>query len=153
MLYCIRYYYMELIVNSENDTLELGKKIAGQLDIGDIVILTGELGSGKTKLTEGILSYFGLSEEVSSPTFTIVNEYDTPNLKIFHFDLYRLADIDEFSAIGGEEYFEKGACIIEWGEMVEDYIPDRYLKLEFKTTDENQRVINITKVGNINIEI
>ena len=77
---------MELIVNSENDTLELGKKIAGQLDIGDIVILTGELGSGKTKLTEGVLSYFGLSEEVSSPTFTIVNEYDTPNLKIFHFD-------------------------------------------------------------------
>lgn len=144
---------MELVVNSELDTIELGKKIASQLNVGDIVILTGDLGAGKTKLTEGILSYFGLSDEVSSPTFTIVNEYDTPSFKIFHFDLYRLADIDEFSAIGGEEYFEKGVCIIEWGEMIEDFIPDRYLKLEFTTTEENQRVINITKVGDINIEI
>ena len=144
---------MELVVNSELDTIELGKKIASQLNIGDIVILTGDLGAGKTKLTEGILSYFGLSDEVSSPTFTIVNEYDTPSFKIFHFDLYRLADIDEFSSIGGEEYFEKGVCIIEWGEMIEDFIPDRYLKLEFTTTEENQRVINITKVGDINIEI
>ena len=117
------------------------------------MILTGDLGAGKTKLTEGILSYFGLSDEVSSPTFTIVNEYDTPSFKIFHFDLYRLADIDEFSAIGGEEYFEKGVCIIEWGEMIEDFIPDRYLKLEFTTTEENQRVINITKIGDINIEV
>lgn len=144
---------MELVVNSELDTIELGKKIASQLTKGDIVILTGDLGAGKTKLTEGILSYFGLSDEVSSPTFTIVNEYDTPSFKIFHFDLYRLADIDEFSAIGGEEYFEKGVCIIEWGEMIEDFIPDRYLKLEFTTTEENQRVINITKIGDINIEI
>ena len=144
---------MELVVNSELDTIELGKKIASQLTKGDIVILTGDLGAGKTKLTEGILSYFGLSDEVSSPTFTIVNEYDTPSFKIFHFDLYRLADIDEFSAIGGEEYFEKGVCIIEWGEMIEDFIPDRYLKLEFTTTEENQRVINITKIGDINIEV
>ena len=134
---------MEYISNSEIDTIKLGKKIASQLKKGDIIILLGDLGSGKTKLTEGILSYFGLQNEISSPTFTIVNEYDTKKLKIFHFDLYRLADIDEFFAIGGEEYFEKGASIIEWGEMLEGYIPKKYLKLEFSrdNVNENKRII------------
>ena len=138
---------MEYISNSEIDTIKLGKKIASQLKKGDIIILLGDLGSGKTKLTEGILSYFGLQNEISSPTFTIVNEYDTEKLKIFHFDLYRLADIDEFFAIGGEEYFEKGASIIEWGEMLEGYIPKKYLKLEFSRDNVNENI------GNINIEI
>ena len=96
---------MEIISNSENETIELGKKIAQKLKKGDIIVLTGELGSGKTKLTEGILTYFGLQNEISSPTFTIVNEYDTNKFKIFHFDVYRLSDVDEFYAIGGEEYF------------------------------------------------
>lgn len=146
---------MEYISNSEIDTIKLGKKIASQLKKGDIIILLGDLGSGKTKLTEGILSYFGLQNEISSPTFTIVNEYDTEKLKIFHFDLYRLADIDEFFAIGGEEYFEKGASIIEWGEMLEGYIPKKYLKLEFSrdNVNENKRIIKIENIGNINIEI
>lgn len=146
---------MEYISNSEIDTIKLGQKIASQLKKGDIIILLGDLGSGKTKLTEGILSYFGLQNEISSPTFTIVNEYDTEKLKIFHFDLYRLADIDEFFAIGGEEYFEKGASIIEWGEMLEGYIPKKYLKLEFfrDNVNENKRIIKIENIGNINIEI
>lgn len=146
---------MEYISNSEMDTIKLGQKIASQLKKGDIIILLGDLGSGKTKLTEGILSYFGLQNEISSPTFTIVNEYDTEKLKIFHFDLYRLADIDEFFAIGGEEYFEKGASIIEWGEMLEGYIPKKYLKLEFSrdNVNENRRIIKIENIGNINIEI
>ena len=146
---------MKYISNSEKDTIELGKKIASQLQIGDIIILSGHLGSGKTKLTEGILTYFNLQDEISSPTFTIVNEYDTEKIKIFHFDVYRLADVDEFFAIGGEEYFEKGASIIEWGEMIEDYIPQRYLKLEFSrdNVNENQRLINIENIGNINIKI
>ena len=146
---------MKYISNSEKDTIELGKKIASQLQIGDIIILSGDLGSGKTKLTEGILTYFNLQDEISSPTFTIVNEYDTEKIKIFHFDVYRLADVDEFFAIGGEEYFEKGASIIEWGEMIEDYIPQRYLKLEVSrdNVNENQRLINIENIGNINIKI
>lgn len=146
---------MKYISNSEKDTIELGKKMASQLQIGDIIILSGDLGSGKTKLTEGILTYFNLQDEISSPTFTIVNEYDTEKIKIFHFDVYRLADVDEFFAIGGEEYFEKGASIIEWGEMIEDYIPQRYLKLEFSrdNVNENQRLINIENIGNINIKI
>ena len=103
---------MRVISKSEQDTIELGKKIAEKLEKGTVIVLTGDLGSGKTKLTEGILTYFGLENEISSPTFTIVNEYNTENLNIYHFDVYRLEDVEEFYAIGGEEYFDKGASII-----------------------------------------
>ena len=94
----------EIISNSPEETIEIGKKIAATLKKGDVIVLTGDLGSGKTKLTEGILTYFGLEKEISSPTFTIVNEYYTDNLNIYHFDVYRLEEAEEFSAIGGEEY-------------------------------------------------
>lgn len=146
---------MKIISNSEKETIELGKKIAAQLKKGVIIILSGDLGSGKTKLTEGILTYFGLENEISSPTFTIVNEYNTQNLNIYHFDVYRLADIDEFSAIGGEEYFEKGACIIEWGEMIEEILPKDYIKINFSRDLENvdMRKINIECFGNAKIAL
>ena len=145
----------QFISHNETDTKNFAKNLSKICKSKDIIVLTGDLGSGKTKLTEGILTYFNLQDEISSPTFTIVNEYDTEKIKIFHFDVYRLADVDEFFAIGGEEYFEKGASIIEWGEMIEDYIPQRYLKLEFSrdNVNENQRLINIENIGNINIKI
>ena len=138
---------INIISNSENETIKLEKKIAKNLKKGDIIILSGDLGSGKTKLTEGILSFFNLQDEISSPTFTIVNEYITEKLNIYHFDLYRLNDIDEFEAIGGEEYFEKGVCIIEWGEMIEEILPQDYIKIEFSRNleDENKRNIKILK--------
>ncbi len=138
----------EIIVNSEKQTLLLGKKIAKHLQIGNVLVLTGELGSGKTKLTEGILSFFGLQNEISSPTFTIVNEYQTQNFPIYHFDVYRLNGIDEFLAIGGEEYFEKGVCIIEWGEIIEDVLPKQYTKISFSRSleDENKRIIKINEI-------
>jgi tRNA threonylcarbamoyladenosine biosynthesis protein TsaE len=134
---------MRIISNSEKETIELGKKIASKLKKGMVIVLTGDLGSGKTKLTEGILTYFGLQNEISSPTFTIVNEYNTEKLNIYHFDVYRLADIDEFLAIGGEEYFEKGACIIEWGEQIEDILPKDYIKITFSRDLENENIRNI----------
>ncbi len=146
---------MDIISNSEQETIELGKKIASNLKKGDIIVLSGELGSGKTKFTEGVLTYFGLQEEISSPTFTIVNEYNTQKLNIYHFDVYRLNDIDEFEAIGGEEYFEKGACIIEWGEMIEEILPKNYIKINFsRNLDyENKRDISIECIGNCNVYI
>lgn len=146
---------METISNSEQETIELGKKIAQNLEVGTVIILTGDLGSGKTKFTEGILTYFGLQNEISSPTFTIVNEYITPNLNIYHFDIYRLSDIDEFFAIGGEEYFEKGACIIEWGEMIEEILPKDYIKINFSRDleNENARKIQIECFGNAKLEL
>ncbi len=146
---------MNITTISEQETINLGKKIASQLTKGMIIILSGDLGSGKTKLTEGILTYFGLENEISSPTFTIVNEYNTQNLNIYHFDVYRLADIDEFSAIGGEEYFEKGACIIEWGELIEEIMPKDYIKINFSRDldNETKRNIEIECFGNAKLEI
>lgn len=128
----------EVISHSPEETIEIGKNIAKNLKKGDVIVLTGDLGSGKTKLTEGILTYFGLEKEISSPTFTIVNEYYAENLNIFHFDVYRLEEAEEFSAIGGEEYFEKGACIIEWGEMIETMLPKAYTQITFSRDIENE---------------
>ena len=135
----------EIILNSEKETIELGKKIAENLKMGDILVLTGDLGSGKTKLTEGILTYFGLENEISSPTFTIVNEYQTKDFPIYHFDVYRLNDCDEFLAIGGDEYFEKGVSIIEWGEIIEEILPPNYTKITFSRDleHENRRILTL----------
>lgn len=134
-----------ITVYSEAETIELGKKIAGRLKTGDVLVLTGDLGSGKTKLTEGILTHFGLQNEISSPTFTIVNEYQTAQFPIYHLDVYRLENSDEFLAIGGDEYFEKGVSIIEWGEIIEDVLPKTYTKMVFSRDleEENKRVIQI----------
>lgn len=136
--------------NSENDTKEFAKKFASNLKNGDVIVLTGDLGSGKTKFTEGFLSYFGLENEISSPTFTIVNEYHKNDINIYHFDVYRLEDSSEFFAIGGEEYFESGICIIEWGELIDDALPNEYIKIDFSRNldDENLRILNIQSIGN-----
>lgn len=137
------------ISNSENKTKEFAKNLASKLQKGDIIILTGDLGSGKTKFTEGFLSYFGLEHEISSPTFTIVNEYHSPIIDICHFDVYRLNDIDEFYEIGGEEYFDKGICIIEWGEIIETALPKDYIKISFSRnqSEENKRILTIETFG------
>lgn len=141
---------LKIISNSEKETLKIGIKLGSLLKIGNTVVLTGDLGSGKTKLTEGILTYYKLEEEISSPTFTIVNEYIKDDIKIFHFDVYRLEDSSEFYAIGGDEYFEKGICIIEWGELIQDALPQEYLHIKFErdNNNENSRIINIISYGN-----
>lgn len=135
--------------NSENDTKEFAKKFASNLKNGDIIVLSGDLGSGKTKFTEGILSYFGLEDEISSPTFTIVNEYHKNDTSIYHFDVYRLEDASEFYAIGGDEYFEKGICVIEWGELINDALPKKYIKIDFTRdlNNENSRILNIQYIS------
>jgi len=97
----------KFLIKNEDETLAFAKAVAQKLNIGDIIILTGDLGAGKTKFTEGFLSYYGLEKEISSPTFTIVNEYLKNDTNIYHFDIYRLEDLDEFYAIGGDEYFDK----------------------------------------------
>lgn len=138
------------ISNNEQDTITFAKKLAPKLKKGDIIVLSGELGSGKTKFTQGILSYFNLENEISSPTFTIVNEYNVPLCPIFHFDVYRLKDYSEFTEIGGDEYFEKGICIIEWGEIIESILPKEYIKISFGKDDQNEniRILKIETYGN-----
>lgn len=134
---------------SELDTLLFAKQFASNLKVKDVVVLSGDLGSGKTKFTEGILSFFGLENEISSPTFTIVNEYCKDKLPIYHFDVYRLEDSSEFYEIGGEEYFENGICILEWGELIEDALPKNYIKINFSRDNENEnnRILEISSVG------
>jgi tRNA threonylcarbamoyladenosine biosynthesis protein TsaE len=137
------------ISNSETETMQLASKIAGKLSKGDVIVLTGDLGSGKTKFTQGFLSYFGLENEISSPTFTIVNEYTSTNTPIYHFDVYRLSSCDEFYAIGGEQYFENGICIIEWGEQILDVLPKEYLHITFERNDNNdtKRILKLEPYG------
>ena len=130
---------------SEEETREVARKIASNIAKIGVIILNGELGAGKTKFTEGFLSYFGLEKEISSPTFTIVNEYKNDRVTIYHFDVYRLSDIDEFYAIGGEEYFSKGISIIEWGEIIEEALPKHYIKIDIQKDEKdfNKRIICI----------
>lgn len=131
------------VSHSENDTIKFADEFASKLDRHSIIVLSGDLGSGKTKFTEGVLRHFGLENEISSPTFTIVNEYDAKDFKIFHFDLYRLADVDEFYAMGGEEYLQNGLCIFEWGEMIEEILQTRYTKITFSRNTENTDFRNL----------
>lgn len=128
---------MDFISKNEQDTINFAYNLASKLHTGDIIVLTGELGSGKTKFTQGILKFFNLENEISSPTFTIVNEYHSNNQNIYHFDVYRLEDSEEFYAIGGEEYFENGICIIEWGEIIEEILPKDYIKITFSKDDND----------------
>jgi len=130
---------LRVVTHSEKETKELGRKIAENIkNTRKIIVLNGELGAGKTKFTEGFLSYYGLEKEISSPTFTIVNEYENEKTKIYHFDVYRLLDIDEFYAIGGEEYFEKGICIIEWGEIIKEALPNHYIQIDIESEEDNE---------------
>lgn len=127
----------KFISKSEEDTINFAENFANKLNNKSIIVLSGDLGSGKTKFTQGILRHFGLENEISSPTFTIVNEYNNNLINIYHFDLYRLSDIDEFYAMGGEEYLSNGLCIFEWGEMIESILPKDYIKIRFSRNDDN----------------
>ena len=139
---------LKFISNNEEETKAVGFSLASKLKDRDIVILSGDLGSGKTKFTEGFLSFFGLDDEISSPTFTIVNEYSKNNMNIFHFDVYRLEDLDEFYAIGGPDYFDRGICLIEWGELIEPIL-SKYIKINISKDDNNDNVryINIEYIN------
>lgn len=114
---------MELLLrfqtNSEEETFELGKKIGAILKAGDIVTLTGDLGAGKTHFTAGAANALNINEYITSPTFTIVNEYNSGAIPLFHFDFYRISSYDELIEIGFEEYLNKnGVIFIEWPDCV-----------------------------------
>lgn len=135
--------------NSEEETKVFSEKLASKLHNNSVIVLSGDLGAGKTKFTEGFLKHFGLENEISSPTFTIINEYSKNDTKIFHFDVYRLEGIDEFYEIGGDEYFNKGICIVEWGELIKEALPSEYIHISI-TKDENNldlRTINVKVYG------
>ena len=143
---------MEITINSTSVdfTKELGFNLAKVLKSGDTIVLSGDLGAGKTMFVSGFLSFYGKENEACSPTFTIVNEHTLKdNLKLFHFDVYRFDFEDEFTAIGGEEFFDMGICIIEWGEKIKNLLPNNYLKINIEkdVNDINTRKISFIPNG------
>ncbi len=135
-----------IITNSEKETIAVGEKIAGVLQKGDIVILNGDLGAGKTHFVKGLALGLGSEDMVTSPTFTLLNVYEGGRLIINHFDMYRLSSREEASELGFEEYFDRtimnGVSIVEWPEQVEGLIKPPYYEIEIKkTNNENERKI------------
>lgn len=110
---------------SPEETYELGKQWGLKAKPGQIYTLSGDLGTGKTVFTQGFAAGLGVKDPVNSPTFTIVQEYDGGRLPFYHFDVYRIMDPDEMYEIGYEDYFfGQGVCLIEWGEIIEELIPE-----------------------------
>ena len=108
------------------DTYELGRKMGQEAVPGQIVCLNGDLGVGKTVFTQGFAQGLGIDEPVNSPTFTIVQVYEEGRLPLYHFDVYRIGDIEEMDEIGYEDYFYgEGVCLIEWAGLIRELLPDR----------------------------
>lgn len=128
---------LEFIINNVEDTLSLGKKLGSKVKSGDIICINGDLGAGKTHFTKGIAEGLGIEDHITSPTFTIVNEYEGGRLKLYHFDVYRVNDPDEIYAIGFDEYiFDKGVSVIEWSNYIEELIPEDYLSVNISKLQE-----------------
>lgn len=126
---------------------EAAKKILNHATDEHFFIFEGEMGAGKTTLIKALAKAMGVDEVVSSPTFSIVNEYDAQGKTIYHFDFYRIKNLQEAYDIGYEEYFYSGnTCFIEWPEKIEPLLPEHYHKIELETTSENGRLLSISKI-------
>jgi tRNA threonylcarbamoyladenosine biosynthesis protein TsaE len=142
---------MDFYINSLEETTKIGLLLGKLVNSGDIICLTGDLGTGKTHITKGIAKGLYVNEHITSPTFTIVNEYDSGRLKLYHFDVYRVSDPDEIYAIGFDEYiFSEGVSVIEWANYIEEILPNEYLHIYIEkdfSKGENFRKISITPYG------
>lgn len=142
---------IKYISNSDNDTQKIAYDFAKNLN-NNTVVLSGELGTGKTKFVYGICKYFDMENAISSPTFTIVNEYIKNNMKIYHFDVYRLNNYIDFEESVGTEYFNNGLCLIEWGEKIKEILPKNTIYVNISkniSKGENYREILIKREDNI----
>ena len=134
---------MEFITRSPEETEILGEKLATQLNPGAVLAYRGDLGAGKTAFTRGLARGLGYQEQVTSPTYTIVNEYLGGRLPLFHFDMYRLHSSDDLFDIGWEDYLERGGiCAVEWSENVEDAL-ETPITVTIQKLGENSRRITI----------
>ena len=132
------------IIDTEAGTRALGLSIADAAEPGDIIALIGDLGTGKTALTKYIAEGLGIKEEVISPTFTIVREYRSGRLPLFHFDVYRLSGSEEFIDAGAEDYLEdSGLSVIEWADIVADALPADALLVNIEYAEDDKRRIMI----------
>ncbi|MCI9222181.1 MAG: tRNA (adenosine(37)-N6)-threonylcarbamoyltransferase complex ATPase subunit type 1 TsaE [Oscillospiraceae bacterium] len=139
---------MEWITHSPAETEALGARLAEALDAGRVVAFTGDLGAGKTAFVSGMARALGVEERVTSPTFTIVNEYEGGRLPLFHFDMYRLGDADELFHIGWEDYLARGGiCAVEWSENVAEALEPDAVRVSIVRGDgDSDRMITIEGV-------
>ena len=140
---------MDYLSNSVEETEALGAELAGRLEPGDVVAFTGDLGAGKTAFVRGLARGLGVQDRVTSPTFTIVNEYEGGRLPLFHFDLYRLGSADELFDIGWEDYLARGGvCAVEWSERMEELLEPGTIRVDLRRgEDESRRVITVEGVS------
>ena len=135
------------VTNSEEETEALGARLGAALQPGAVIAFTGDLGAGKTAFTRGLARGLGIADRVTSPTFTIVNEYEGGRLPLFHFDMYRLGSSDELFDIGWEDYlFRGGVCAVEWSENVADALEEAISVNIRRGESDSQRVISIEGV-------
>lgn len=134
---------MEFTVKTEEDTINLGKKIGEKLKKGDVVALDGSLAAGKTYLTKGIAKGLGIQEDITSPTFTLISEY-SGRFNLYHMDVYRLEGVEDFLDLGTEEMlYGDGVCVIEWSKKVKQALPKNTIYIDIMVNDDNSRKIII----------
>ena len=136
-----------VIMKDELDTKKFGLELAKKLKQGDIIALIGNLGTGKTTLTKAIAEGLGIIDLITSPTFTIVQEYHNGRMPLYHFDVYRINHVQEMYELGYEEYFfGNGVCVIEWADQIMDMIPEgsTIIKMEYGEND-NERIYHISE--------
>ena len=138
---------MEYKSKNSEETVLIAQDFAKKLKAGDVLCLRGEMGAGKTVFTNGLCRALGVTDYVTSPTFTIVNEYDGADFRVFHFDMYRIEDEDELLEIGFDEYLSSGGvCVIEWPQNVESSLPKKRYEVKILKCGENERTISICEV-------
>ena len=139
---------MKLISHSPEETRAVGARLADKLRGGEVIAFTGDLGAGKTAFVSGMAEALGVEDQVTSPTFTIVNEYEGGRLPLFHFDMYRLGSADELFHIGWEDYLARnGVCAVEWSENVADAIEGDAIRVSIlRGEGDNDRIIDIEGV-------
>ena len=124
---------MIIETNSASETLALGEKLGKAAKPGQIYTLNGDLGVGKTVLTQGFAKGLGITEAVNSPTFTIIQEYTEGRLPFYHFDVYRIGDVEEMDEIGYEDYiYGEGVSLIEWANLIEEILPEHYTEIKIE---------------------
>ena len=137
----------QFISHSEKETYSLASEFEKMLKGGEVVLLSGDLGAGKTTFTKGLAKALNITENITSPTFTLMNIYKSGRLNLYHFDMYRLEDESEAVEIGLDEFFNSnGVCMIEWAENIKNLIPKNHLEIKIEKLSDTERKFEIVKV-------
>ncbi|MBS7241777.1 tRNA (adenosine(37)-N6)-threonylcarbamoyltransferase complex ATPase subunit type 1 TsaE [Treponema sp.] len=139
--------------STSEETIDLGRKIGSLLKAGDVIAMTGTLAAGKTTITKGIAESLGVSDNITSPTFCLISEYDGSKMPLYHMDVYRLEGAEDFVNLGVEDMlYGNGVCIIEWSEKVQSELPKKTIFMKITPSEDGTRTIEIKNWNNGNIE-